>query len=395
MKNRTSRKPGAHAAASRKPRRVRKPIAHATRKTRAANLAAPPGQGRQTDVADRPDILASNAPAHPCELTLAEDCQAKSGSKGGPAGNTNLPNAEDSTAYAASAGTAPREVGAASRGTSAITPGSGGAGVDVGAESENKGHAHLALVSLLDSGTPLERLAGVDAGPVRSCTLTDLQGEREATPVSGHGQGATPSALAPARGSIQTPPPTANGPFTLTSDADPRRCQRTAYDRRELSTTNVSFDEARGIKLEDYDFAYAPCFGRVGLRLATGEWIEVGRRPPGPLPKGRKKWTAGTGLGRDTLKILQALQFDVPCTLTPGEIADATKIGMYREDHGNLQARIAALRGFFGDDAEVQGFIITDPLSLAYGWNPDRTWIWLELVAPRDVTHGRLPMAQS
>lgn len=159
-----------------------------------------------------------------------------------------------------------------------------------------------------------------------------------------------------------------------------RRCQVTHYGGvEEARTLIMTLSEALALDLERYDFVYAPCFGKVGLRLPTGMWMWAQRHQLGPCPKGCKCWVPGRGLGPKTLKILQALQFEVPVTLTPEAIADATGVEEYRYGRGRLQARIAALRGFFGDSVEVQAYITTakEP-ALAYGWNPARGWVWID-----------------
>lgn len=189
--------------------------------------------------------------------------------------------------------------------------------------------------------------------------------------------------IEPVFGSHADQPPGTNSLLQpAAGEAPGAEYQITTYAGADIEDRYATLRGALAVDLPTFDFAHAPCFGRIGCRRPNGDWFEPHVMPSSQPGDTRQNQPARMRLGRKELRILQSLQFSMNVQ-SAADIAELTGLDVYSWNSAALVARIAAIRRFLGDNAERQHFIITQAHSgPAYAWNVQRTWVWVERIKP-------------
>lgn len=152
------------------------------------------------------------------------------------------------------------------------------------------------------------------------------------------------------------------------SDRIPIRYQVTFYDgpSNDMETRVLTAEELAGLRVEEYDHV---------LNLVTGEYAY---RKPGDERVNRP--LDRSGLGKDGLRILQALQLHPGVFLTPREIAELTN-NWNHLDPNVLAARVRMIRRAHGENGKDPHFTVSRRCTgYALKWPAELTWIWIERI---------------
>ncbi len=144
--------------------------------------------------------------------------------------------------------------------------------------------------------------------------------------------------------------------------------QVTRYDTREMNTWQVTRTEAKNIDPKSVDHFMAPDFGIWGFRTAQGHWIAH-----------RTKWPM---LGTVSFDIIIATQLNYGDFLPPADVVYLTGYQTLRNGNA-LSARWLTIRKAHNESyAEPHFFLTRRAGGFAIGWNPQRSWCWVERIPP-------------
>jgi hypothetical protein len=142
-----------------------------------------------------------------------------------------------------------------------------------------------------------------------------------------------------------------------------------AYDGQSITNKTMTREQVMAINPQSVDYFLSTAFGIWGFRTDQDEWVE---HNAGDWP----------GLGDVCIRIIQAIQLNPGEFLTPKEIADLTGCFTLRENNV-LSARLMAIRQIHKETAQKPHFFQSRrPGGYAIAWNPEKTWMWIERIAP-------------
>jgi hypothetical protein len=146
------------------------------------------------------------------------------------------------------------------------------------------------------------------------------------------------------------------------------RYEFTHYDGSDTSIRYLTRPQVLELNPQIVDHFLSLVLGVWAFRTADGRWVE---HRGGQWP----------GLGSTGLRVLQAAQISLEL-LTPAEMAEITGCPLLR-DNNTLSARWKALREAHEESAQRPNFFLSRRAGgFALGWNPQRSWAWLEKVPP-------------